>query len=669
MRLFQICKEYVVILLGIILLSACGGDSSPTYEINTDISNIDFVLYTNTSSEASENVNVTFQGDGVIVGYPPGQSEPHWLIVDTLASNNNSATFRISAAGYFSETGTLSSTLRFVTGKVDGSAIKYKEVNVTLTVEEGFAIENESLTNTAESIGKNIEDIALDFNTFTILGGNTDWTIERPEWVILSKTDGQGPSSINISIDPQYADYGINNGSIIVYDSVSRENFGFEINYELKHADVTIDTEPHTFSVNNNTPEHELTSTINIQDSLNGLSAENTFLWSVASSQPDWLSFAQTDGSSAYNSHSPQIIIDKEKLLTLTAGENHKVTITIAVESDFSSVEFFDIDVISFVQSSPVTVTDSLANNFDFNINDASYSDSQGIFAFSDTDAKKIYIVNAKSGKTESYYSFNEMPDTLSISPNGKYLYASMLTQAPNYFQESPGGKVAVIDLEEEKLINLFSIDIDPWDIEGTDDGLAYVSAGSGQWTQMKRYNALTGYFDIEGQTRHRITLQLSADQQSVYSVTTDSYPRNIYNYVPFIYEDNETFLSENRSPYHGTYDIGDKLWLDSQNNRLITEFRNVFNGDDLTHYTELNSFDGVIENLTFDYANDKVIIIKSNRYSNDGISTLLSLDLPNYDNYQVITTSTDTAKFVFNDNGEYIIVIESDTGWYLSRH
>ena len=116
---------------------------------------------------------------------------------------------------------------------------------------EGFAIENESLTNTAESIGKNIEDIALDFNTFTILGGNTDWTIERPEWVILSKTDGQGPSSINISIDPQYADYGINNGSIIVYDSVSRENFGFEINYELKHADVTIDTEPHTFSVNN----------------------------------------------------------------------------------------------------------------------------------------------------------------------------------------------------------------------------------------------------------------------------------------------------------------------------------------------------------------------------------------------------------------------------------
>ena len=78
------------------LLAACGGSSSEkVYSITADVSDVSFSNEIITEFSSSIAVNVTFDGDGLLVGYSPDTQPVSWLEFRTENLTANSATIHI----------------------------------------------------------------------------------------------------------------------------------------------------------------------------------------------------------------------------------------------------------------------------------------------------------------------------------------------------------------------------------------------------------------------------------------------------------------------------------------------------------------------------------------------------------------------------------------------
>ncbi|WMS86779.1 hypothetical protein [Pleionea litopenaei] len=117
--------------VSLLVLSACGGGSSgKSYSISLDKNQLNYV--TEFQQWVVARVTVDYQGDGVLVGVPPGQSLPGWINIRTISNTTGRAVFDIEMYGE-SYSGSYSQTLRFVTGSADdASTATYKDLRVNL---------------------------------------------------------------------------------------------------------------------------------------------------------------------------------------------------------------------------------------------------------------------------------------------------------------------------------------------------------------------------------------------------------------------------------------------------------------------------------------------------------------------------------------------------------
>jgi len=118
----------------LVLLTGCGGGGSNT---RGDISISPTSVTVNTTegdAPSATIVHVNFEGDGVVVGYAPGVAQPSWLSVAQQGSaTQTSADFALN----FPDTttvGTRSTSVRFVTGRLDGSDVRTVDLPVTYTI-------------------------------------------------------------------------------------------------------------------------------------------------------------------------------------------------------------------------------------------------------------------------------------------------------------------------------------------------------------------------------------------------------------------------------------------------------------------------------------------------------------------------------------------------------
>jgi len=639
-----------------------GGSGGGSYSISIDKTSVIFSATTDGESSGSVLVKAQFKGDGVIVGYPPNVIEASWLSVSTVSSTANSATFELTVFPGYSANN-YSTTLRFITGKEDGTNLKYVELPVSLSVKEGFSAGASETQFNFQSTGRITSAITPANYQINIKGDNSDWKISSDSWISVDKSSGKGDAGVKVSINPATAKYGDNAGKITVTDSVSKRSYDFNVHYRLLHADVSVETKKHHFTVDENTSAGALTSSFNVIDSLQGTSVEDIYTWTLVSSSAAWVSLEKNTGTTAQGQASPKILINKNILLANPKGENYKATLTIQTQSEFSQAKEYTIDVEAFVTLGSVAVSTSTAYQLNYNVDKAVFSSIAQQLFISDTTAKKLYVVDTKTGKTTHSYSFDQMPESLSLSPNGRYLFVALLIHEHDYYQSNPGGKIAVIDLQKGLMVNKFDTDIDPWDLAGTDTAEIYVSAGSGQWTILHRYKGLTGELDISGHSRHRITLALSPDQKSVYSVTTDLSPADITHYVPQEYNGTQ-YLNGMDSPYHGDYYIGDRIWFEPSGKALITEWGTVFKADDLTFIRQIPATNMQAKDLAFDTTNNRLLMIEREFYGEP--TKLVSYDLPNYDNYQTVKEDSGDGKFIFNDKGTILLIEKTETGYQL---
>ncbi len=130
----------------------------------------------------------------------------------------------------------------------------------------------------------------------------------------------------------------------------------------------------------------------------------------------------------------------------------------------------------------------------------------------SDKAARKVYFVNLSTGLVEKEFSFELMPEALTITPDGSRLFVALLTREHSccwWDEDGHEGYIASFDLETQVKDRQFHIVEDPFDLLATSDGHLVVASGSGQNTFVRVFDAQTGALTGSADARQRTRLTL----------------------------------------------------------------------------------------------------------------------------------------------------------------
>ncbi len=142
---------------------------------------------------------------------------------------------------------------------------------------------------------------------------------------------------------------------------------------------------------------------------------------------------------------------------------------------------------------SGVAVNDSEAFTLNFAITNMLVNPTNGKAYFTDSAAKRLYIVDLNSGLTEKYFTLDEYPQRLTLSSDGKKIYVSLSEQAVATNVPNPG-YIAVFDTEQQTLINTFAVVGSPFDITAAAGDKVVVSAALQSFQQsLNVYSTATG--------------------------------------------------------------------------------------------------------------------------------------------------------------------------------
>ena len=282
-------------IIASLLITGCGGGGDDKTSISISVTKADFQLTQNINVYEPVMVNVQFNGDGLVVGYPAGVSDPGWLQIEVLNSNSNSALVKLSFVPYW-QVGKYSTTVRFVTGRQDGSNLSYVDLPVTAEVVPQFsalapAMDFQQVIG-AGQLTKPLEGYKID-----IQGPKAVWTVtSNVDWLTFDKTSGTGAASVNVKVAKNAGD---GNGIITIVDSISSRSVQFNVRVTRELNAAKFGPEALEFSVSPTTILTELVKTVNITDAVNSTVPELAVTWSFKKASVPWLKVDKVEGSTA----------------------------------------------------------------------------------------------------------------------------------------------------------------------------------------------------------------------------------------------------------------------------------------------------------------------------------------------------------------------------------
>jgi len=185
-------------------LSACGGGGggggggNSGTSISISPTSVTFSADEGTATPAPVTVRVNFVGDGVVVGYPPGVAVPPWLTITAVGNTNTTADFALSVNGT-SNPGTAATTVRFVTGREDGTGIRSVDLPVNFTI---------TAANLSISASTNDLSFAAVASSATPAGQGVNVTFtgddvavaDVPSWLTVTRTNpGSSPAAFTLT--------------------------------------------------------------------------------------------------------------------------------------------------------------------------------------------------------------------------------------------------------------------------------------------------------------------------------------------------------------------------------------------------------------------------------------------------------------------------------------
>ena len=224
-----------------------------------------------------------------------------------------------------------------------------------------------------------------------------------------------------------------------------------------------------------------------------------------------------------------------------------------------------------------------------FAVNDA-ISTPDGSFLFLLAKGEKsIYKINTLDFSMESI-SFDLIPEKVVLF-DGKLFVALCAQIHSSYWRdEDQYGAFAIVDANSLTIEEIYDTTIDPYDIAVTKDGFVCISSGSGQWTYFHVYNQ-NGELVSSSSIRQESPIKYNKELNVVYTITTDSSPRNMTAYK--IGSSGEV-ISSYGWPYHGGYPMGVKFTISPDGAYIFNEAGTVLScsnnqSEDMEFKTTLN--------------------------------------------------------------------------------
>jgi len=187
----------------LLALTACGGGGGggpPGTSLSVSPTTVSFSAVEGSAAPAATTIRATFVGDGVLVGYPPGATEASWLSVTEGASTTTTADVVLGVTDTLT-VGTRTTTLRFVTGRTDGSDIKTVDVPVSYTVTKSdldVSVNPGSLTFVAPANGA----LPAQQNVSVTFTGSGATISGVPPWLtVVPPATGASPATFGLKVN------------------------------------------------------------------------------------------------------------------------------------------------------------------------------------------------------------------------------------------------------------------------------------------------------------------------------------------------------------------------------------------------------------------------------------------------------------------------------------
>lgn len=237
---------------------------------------------------------------------------------------------------------------------------------------------------------------------------------------------------------------------------------------------------------------------------------------------------------------------------------------------------------------------------------DVAFDKVHGFLYTSDKANRKVYFVNLLTGKTERQFDFRYMPESLALAPDASRLYVALLTREhSSYWEDSEGhiGFIASFDLETQLKDRMVQVAADPFDFTVLADGRLVVSSGSGAWTFIRIFDAMTGALlaRTSETVLERMRIALHPSGTALYAADSGIYPDDLFRF---------DLLPDGRivdrwdSPYHGEHRMGGNLWISPRGDVVVSRGGDIFSVGD-TRETDLiflrSLASGSISDLVFD--------------------------------------------------------------------
>ncbi|WP_316570197.1 trypsin-like peptidase domain-containing protein [Neobacillus sp. YIM B06451] len=271
------------------------------------------------------------------------------------------------------------------------------------------------------------------------------------------------------------------------------------------------------------------------------------------------------------------------------------------------------------------------------------------------TDGRDVIEINLET-KQARKITLNLVPERLFFANNELYVTLPKGQHSSYWWEEDQEGAFAVINAETMTLIEQVDIPLDPFDIVADSQSI-YIISGSGQWTNMKVFSrkSFLETANVWG-VRERSFLEMHPDGNKVYSITTETSPRDVESYQ----FNNGKSAGKYDSPYHGHYPLDTNIDVSPDGKYLFNGSGVVFNASlsrstDLTYLAKLPQ---TYKQITFDIANSRFYT-----------STKNGIDVYDYSTFQKLahyTLQYDVDQMFVRDR--QLIVVYKDTANTLPK-
>jgi hypothetical protein len=303
------------------MLIACQGSSdeqSIKYSINANTTNIAFSNEFLQENIDSFRIDVTFRGDGLLVGFAPDSEVAPWLNYRITNVTPISASIYVDVVNADRiQTDLYRSKLRLSTGNIDDVNLVHHDIDVSLLVWQ-LSTDKQALSFRATLGDQTVNDQSLSLTSV-----NNSWAAATDvDWLTLDVTEGIGDQIINVSTDlSELKQSALYQGNIVLTEVTSGDTKKIPVELGLDKLYLFSDQPAILLSNTANTTAASRSIMINTN-------SPAPIAWQ-ASSTANWLTLTQLPDSNQLDVSIDQSVVITEALnqatITISAIDNDAV--------------------------------------------------------------------------------------------------------------------------------------------------------------------------------------------------------------------------------------------------------------------------------------------------------------------------------------------------------